>query len=250
MPLGPHEIQGIAAGIRAKMGSGGGPSPVMRPVGAGGGSTLPLPDPIAKIGAIARAGLPSQVIPRDPGGSYTAPVYDPSTGLPTDGREPYAYVGRVQLAAGAQAINTDLADFLNSAASSDLTATDAFPFTWDTDRAALIISTNYNNAVTALVEDVAVIAGLIVIERKYNAEEQFRYSIVDFEPLVTEQGVAGTPTATAPAKSAAFYLLTQQYVPFKAHFVTNEQWQIVIRTCKAFTSIGLIDLVLVLRGLR
>lgn len=174
---------------------------------------------------------------------------DPTTGQPMEGREPFTFKSRLQLS-GAQATATDLGDFFTTAASTDLSSNNAFAFTFDVDDASLFISNNYNNAVGALVETVAVIMGLKLIERRYNAQEQWQFGLEEFEPVISTQGNSGTPTATAPAKGDAIFEIDSAWVPFDMRYVTQEQWQIVLRTIRAFTPVGLLDSTLGLRGTR
>lgn len=168
-----------------------------------------------------------------------------------DGAEEFTFASRLQLS-GAQATGTDLGDFLTTAASSDIVVNNAFPFNFDADEAALFLSTNANNAVGSMVETVAVVSSLKFIERKFNAQEQYQFGVLEFAPLYSSEGNAGTPTATAPARGATIFDVSpdQQYVSWKRHYEINQQWQMVLRTPRAFTPAGLVDLTLNLRGVR
>lgn len=177
--------------------------------------------------------------------------YDPQTGLPSEGREPFTFKSRLQLAAGAQSATADLGDFFTTAATSDLTTNNQFPFTYDVDLANLVITANNNLVLTALVETIAVLNGLKLIERKFNSQEQWQYGPEDFGALFTAEGTHGTASATvAVAARNLTYDMTDPWVDYEMRYVANEQWQMAIRNIRAFTSVGLVDLTLSFKGHR
>lgn len=177
---------------------------------------------------------------------------DPRTGELAAG-EAFTFSSRLQLS-GAQAINTDLGDFFTTTATSDLVTNNQFPFTWDVDEASLTVGVTYSTAVAATGTEMSSLLSLKLIERKYNSQEQYQLTVQELAPLLYYNGTLGTPTATAPAGVAAVFDIdpSQIFVPWGRHYESTEQWQLVLRTPRAFTIVAsaTVDLTLNLRGRR
>lgn len=207
----------------------------------------------SKIFGGGRATMPRR--PPHPGygqGGYCECSTDPKTGMPSqqDG-EVFTYSARLQLT-GAQAIATDLGDFFTTAASDDLSSNNQFPFDFAVDEALLIAGITYSTAVAATGTELASFAALKLIERRFKSEEQYQLTVTDLKPLVYWNGTLGTPTATAPAALASVVQLDPHYVPWGRRYPVNGQWQLVLRTNRAFTvpANATLDLNLQLRGRR
>jgi len=186
-------------------------------------------------------------------GGYCGCAVDPKTGETVGEGEAFTFSSRLQLT-GAQAINTDLGDFFTTAATSDLVTNNQFPFDFEVDEATLTLGVTYSTAVAATGSELASLLSLKLIERKYNSQEHYQLAIPELGPTAYYNGTLGTPTATAPASAAAIFHVAPEdiYVPWGRRYESTEQWQLVIRTPRAFTLAAntTFDLNLQLRGRR
>jgi len=184
---------------------------------------------------------------------YCACSVDPKTGEMHGAGESFTFSSRLQFT-GAQAVNTDLGDFFTTAATTDLVTNNQFPFDFDVDEAAITMGITYSTAVAATGTELASLLSLKLIERKYNSQEQYQLSVVELAPTVYYNGTLGTPTATAPAAAATIYQVQPEniYVPWGRRYKSTEQWQLVVRTPRAFTVVAAatFDLNVQLRGRR
>lgn len=200
--------------------------------------------------------LAGQVMPHHVGSPGTVPVptlsetagnyncgYDKKTGAPLEGREPFTFAARVQLAAGAQAINTDLADFMAVAASSDTTTANQFAYNFDTSELNFVVS---SNIAASFVETLAVICGIKVIEREFLSKEEAQYSLLDLNAIYSLSGLV----TSGSAASVLSMPLNQVGIPWRAHYESTKQYAFVLRTVKAFTSVAALDFTLLLQGFR
>lgn len=177
--------------------------------------------------------------PMDP--KYTC-NWDSKTGNVAGGYEIFPLISRLNVAAGAQAINTDLGDWFTTAASSDLTTNNQFPFEFDADEAKVFTS---SGLAAAFIETLAVIAGLKIFERVNTSQELAQYSVTD---LSQAHNVCGLVTSGAAAASME---VDPDGVPFEAHYTTRMGGlQMALRTIRAFTSVSTQDWTIVLTGTR
>lgn len=177
--------------------------------------------------------------PQDP--NYTC-GWDRSTGMVMAGREIFPFMSRLNVAAGAQAINTDLGDWITTAASSDLTTNNQFPFEFDADEAKVFTS---SGLAASFIETLAVIAGLKVFERVNTTQELAQYSLTD---LAMTHNVCGVVTSGAAAASVE---VDPDGVPFEAHYTTRMGGlAMALRTIRAYTSVSAQDWTLIETGTR
>lgn len=196
------------------------------------------------VGSLFNSGIfrrPPKVRPTAKTSAQYTCGYDKTTGQPLDGKEQWSFAGRVQLAAGAQAINTDLADFLNSASSSDLSATGTFGFDWAAESIKAVISANL---AASYVETLAVLAGLKIFERIYSSKEEAQFDLLD---IATYYSITGVVTSGA---AAAAVPLGAEGVEWQAGYMAQVVYAFVLRTVRAFTSVGAIDSTLTMKGFR
>jgi len=152
-------------------------------------------------------------------------------------RRPYTIIGRGQLAAAAQAINTNLLDFLAAANVDDIVTDNVVPFGVSITQAKVYVSVT---AAAAQVANKAMLAGCY-IKWLVNGIEEARWPLSKFKPVYTLEGTA--------ANSAAG---EEEYdtVPFLVDFDPDKTYALQLFTTKAFTPAAVVDLTMVLDGMR
>lgn len=167
---------------------------------------------------------------------------DRETGYAIAGREIFPFMSRLNVAAGAQAINTDLGDWFTTAASSDLTTNNQFPFEFDADEVKVFISAGL---AAAYIETLAVMAGLKVFERVNTTQELAQYSITDLALTYAAMGVVTSGGAATAVE------VDPDGCPWEAHYTTRMGGLAeVLRTIRAYTSVTSQDWTLILTGTR
>jgi hypothetical protein len=155
-------------------------------------------------------------------------------------KRPYVYIGRITLSAGAQAINTDLGDFLDAANGDDIGTDNVVPFGLSIEQASLQIGTTL---VASAIEHVGNLGGCYVIFR-VNGVEEARWPITKFNPTYSAVGVVTSGGA------ATVVPVEYNPVPFAIDFDPDKTYELALRTTKAFTTVGVVELALALEGQR
>ena len=220
-------------------------------------------------GALARAGVPMDartLIGRTVGGRNAKAlgyggrgpkkpdITDPIDGLP-EGRlgdackavnprdgstsRPYVIIGRIQLAASAQAINTDLGDFLDAANVDDITADNVVPFGFKARQAQLFVG--LNELIASPVANPAMLAAFS-IRFLVNGREEARWPILKFNPVFSNNGLV----TSGGGAMLGQYEYTP--VPFVIDFDPDSTYSLPVYNSKAVTPAAVVDMTLVIDG--
>lgn len=162
---------------------------------------------------------------------------------PADGavQKPYTLIGRIQLAASAQAINTDLGDFLDAASSDDVATDNVIPFGVTIERAVLFVG--LNELIASPIANPAMLAGFY-IRFLVNGIEEARWPIAKFNPVVSNNGLVTS------GGGASVTQVPYQPVPFSIFFDPDKTYSLALYNTRAVTPAAVVDLTLVLEGYR
>lgn len=162
---------------------------------------------------------------------------------PADGsvRKPYALIGRIQLAASAQAVATDLGDFLDAASVDDVSSDNVIPFGVTIQRAQIYVG--LNELIASPIANPAMLAGFY-IRFLVNGIEEARWPIAKFNPVYSNNGLvtSGGGATVTPVE--------YKPVPFRIFFDPDKTYSLALYTTRAVTPAAVVDLTLVMDGHR
>ena len=180
------------------------------------------------------AGLPGT---GETGESKCQPV-DPRDGST---RRPYTLIGRIQLAASAQAVATNLGDFLDAASVDDVTTDNVIPFGVYIYAARLFVTSN--ELIASPIFNLSMAFGMY-IRWLVNGIEEARWPLSKFNPVFSERGLV----TSGGGSSAA--MIGNDPVPFEVYFDPDKTYEANLYTTRAVTPAAVVDLTWVLEGER
>ena len=180
------------------------------------------------------AGLPGTGL----GGESGCQPVDPNDG---SHRRPYVLIGRIQLAASAQAVATNLADFLDAANVDDITTDNVIPFGVFVYAARLFVQSN--ELIASPIFNLAMAAGMY-IRWLVNGIEEARWPLTKFNPLFGERGLVTSGAGSTVAK------IDNDSVPFEVYFDPDKTFEANLYTTKAVTPAAVVDMTWILEGER